>query len=52
VVCEAGLTRLIPILSAGLKQQGVRVALYIGDVFEESVVQGRRLTAAMGAQGT
>jgi hypothetical protein len=30
----------------------VRVVIYIGDVFEESVVQGRRLADAMGAQGT
>jgi hypothetical protein len=52
VACEAGLTRLLPILSAGLKQPGVRVVIYIGDVFEESVVQGRRLADAMGAQGT
>jgi hypothetical protein len=52
VVCEAGLTRLLPILSAGLKRPAVRVVIYIGDVFEESVVQGRRLADAMGAQGT
>jgi hypothetical protein len=51
VACEAGLTRLLPILSASLKQPAVRVVIYIGDVFEESVVQGRRLADAMGAQG-
>jgi hypothetical protein len=45
-------TRLLPILSAGLKRPGVRVVIYIGDVFEESVTQGRRLADAMGAQNT
>jgi hypothetical protein len=52
VTCQAGLTRLLPILAAGLKRPGVRVVVYIGDVFEESVAQGRRLADAMGAQGT
>jgi hypothetical protein len=52
VACEAGMTRLLPILSAGLKRPAVRVVIYIGDVFEESVVQGRRLADTMGAQGT
>jgi hypothetical protein len=52
VACQAGVTRLLPILAAGLKQPGVRVVIYIGDVFEESVTQGRRLADAMGAQGT
>ncbi len=40
VACEAGLTRLLPILSASLKHQGVRVVVYIGDVFEESSERG------------
>jgi hypothetical protein len=52
VMCEAGTTRLLPILSAGLKQPGVRVVVYIGDVFEESVLHGRQLADAMGRQGT
>lgn len=52
VTCEAGLTRLLPILSAGLKQPAVRVVIYIGDVFEESLVQGRQLADAMGEQHT
>jgi hypothetical protein len=52
VACQAGLTRLLPILSASLKQPGVRVVIYIGDVFEESVFQGRRLADAMGGQDT
>jgi hypothetical protein len=51
VACEAGLTRLLPILSASMKRPGVRVVVYIGDVFEESLVQGRRLADAMGGQG-
>jgi hypothetical protein len=52
VACEAGLTRLLPILSASLKHQAVRVVVYIGDVFEESLNQGRQIADAMGAQGT
>jgi hypothetical protein len=51
VACQAGLTRLLPILSVALKRPAVRVVIYIGDVFEESVTQGRRLADAMGAQG-
>jgi hypothetical protein len=51
VACEAGLTRLLPILSASMKRPGVRVVVYIGDVFEESLVQGRRLADAMGGHG-
>jgi hypothetical protein len=52
VACEAGITRLLPILSVSLKQPAVRVVVYIGDVFEESVLQGRRLADAMGLQNT
>jgi len=51
VACEAGLTRLLPILSAGLKQPGVRVVIYIGDVFEESVVQGSPAGGRHGRAG-
>jgi hypothetical protein len=35
-----------------VKRPAVRVVVYIGDVFEESLIQGRRLADAMGAQGT
>jgi hypothetical protein len=52
VACQAGLTRLLPILSSSLKHQAVRVVVYIGDVFEENLSQGRQLADAMGAQGT
>jgi hypothetical protein len=51
VACAAGMTRLLPILATALKRPGVRVVVYIGDVFEESRTQGRRLADAMGAQG-
>jgi hypothetical protein len=46
------MTRLLPILAAGLKQQSVRVVIYIGDVFEESLPRGRDLADAMGGRGT
>jgi hypothetical protein len=52
VACQAGMTRLLPILSASLKRPSVRVVVYIGDVFEESLAQGRRLADALGANGT
>jgi hypothetical protein len=52
VACEAGVTRMLPILASGLKQPAVRVVVYIGDVFEESVPQGRRLADAMGVRGS
>jgi hypothetical protein len=52
VSCEAGSTRLLPILSVALSRPAVRVVIYIGDVFEESLVQGRRIADAMGGQGT
>src|SRR3984885_3622226 len=52
VACEAGMTRLLPILSTSLRQPGVRVVVYIGDVFEESLNHGRRLADAMGVQDT
>jgi hypothetical protein len=51
VDCHAGLTRLLPILAASLKRQAVRVVIYIGDVFEESLPQGRQLADQMGSQG-
>ncbi|WP_428540905.1 hypothetical protein [Rhodopila sp.] len=52
VACAAGLTRLLPILSVSLARPAVRVVVYIGDVFEESVAQGRKLADAMGRGGT
>jgi hypothetical protein len=52
VVCEAGLTRLLPILETALKRPAVRVVVYIGDVFEESLHHGRRLADAMGKRDT
>jgi hypothetical protein len=51
VGCHAGMTRLLPILDASLKRQAVRVVIYVGDVFEESLPQGRQLADQMGAQG-
>jgi hypothetical protein len=52
VACAAGTTRLLPILSASLKRPGVRVVIYIGDVFEERMSEGRPLADALGARGT
>lgn len=52
VECVAGLTRLLPILSASLERPNVRVVVYIGDVFEENITQGRLVADSMGARGT
>ncbi len=52
VRCQAGMTRLLPILTASQQRPMVRVVVYIGDVFEESMIQGRRLADAMGGRGT
>jgi hypothetical protein len=49
--CHAGMTRLLPILASSLQRQAVRVVIYIGDVFEESLPQGRQLADQMGALG-
>jgi len=51
ISCVAGHTRLLPILSRSLAVPGVRVVTYIGDVFEESPGQGRRLADDMGRRG-
>ena len=51
IFCQAGLTRLLPIIAASLKQPAIRVMIYIGDVFEENMTQGRQLADAMGRQG-
>src|SRR6185312_9865721 len=48
IVCQAGITRLLPILQRSLSSPGVRVVVYIGDVFEESPGRGRRLADEMG----
>jgi hypothetical protein len=52
VSCEAGFTRLLPILATSLKQQSVRVVIYIGDVFEENLAHGRDLADRLGSHGT
>jgi hypothetical protein len=49
--CIAGMTRLLPILSRAMSNPGVRVVIYIGDVFEESPVRGQKLADAMGLKG-
>jgi hypothetical protein len=51
ISCITGRTQLLTILSRALGSPGVRVVTYIGDVFEESPVRGRRLADAMGARG-
>lgn len=51
IVCRAGMTRLLPILRRSLASPGVRVVVYVGDVFEESLTRGRALADAMGQRG-
>jgi hypothetical protein len=49
--CMAGQTRLLPILSRCLREPGVRVVTYIGDVFEESPGRAQRVADELGARG-
>ena len=51
ISCMPGFTRLLPILAQSLKRPGVRVIVYIGDVFEESLGRGRNLADQLAAQG-
>jgi hypothetical protein len=51
VRCMAGYTQLLPILARSMSNPGVRVVVYIGDVFEESLRRGRALADAMGLKG-
>jgi hypothetical protein len=51
ITCMAGRTQLLPILSRSLSGPGVRVVIYIGDVYEESPARGRKLADEMGRQG-
>jgi hypothetical protein len=46
--CIAGYTRMLPILDRAMTEPGVRVVVYIGDVFEESLSKARRLADTMG----
>ena len=52
VTCQAGLTRLLPILATSQKVSAIRVVVYIGDVFEENLSQGRVIADVLGRQGT
>jgi hypothetical protein len=49
--CMAGQTRMLAILSRSLREPGVRVVIYIGDVFEESLSRGQKLADELGARG-
>jgi hypothetical protein len=51
ISCIAGYTRVLPILTRALGAPGVRVVVYTGDVFEESLARGRTLADAMGLKG-
>jgi hypothetical protein len=51
ISCIAGHTRLLTILSRSLASPGVKVVVYIGDVFEESLARGQKLADALGARG-
>jgi hypothetical protein len=51
ITCISGKTRMLPILSASLEHPGVRVIVYIGDVFEENPEEGRKLADMMATRG-
>lgn len=52
VRCKAGYTRLLDILTRAVQSEGVRVVVYIGDVFEESEGKALRLADALALKGT
>jgi hypothetical protein len=52
VRCRAGETRLLEILRRVLELDGVGVVVYIGDMFEESPREARRLADALLLRGT
>jgi hypothetical protein len=49
--CIPGHTQMLPILARTLAVPGVRVVVYIGDVFEELPGRGRKLADEMGRRG-
>jgi hypothetical protein len=49
--CIAGQTRLLSIMARSLREPGVRVVTYIGDVYEESLARGQKLADELGARG-
>ena len=51
ISCIPGHTRLLSILSRSCAAPGVRVVVYIGDVFEEALPRGRKLADELGARG-
>ena len=51
IYCLAGRTRLLAILARTLREPGVRVVTYIGDVFEEPLPRGQNLADELGARG-
>jgi hypothetical protein len=50
VRCKTGATRLLDILTRVLQCEGVRVVVYVGDVFEESERHARKLAASLAAR--
>ena len=50
VRCQAGETRLLDILARVLATDGVSTVVYVGDVFEESERQARKLAAALAGR--
>lgn len=52
VTCRAGHTRLVEILDRVRDQDGVKVVVYIGDVFEEALEDGLAAADALRLRGT
>ena len=52
VYCRSGQTRLLDILARVQEQGGVKVVVYIGDVYEESLAEGLALADALRLRGT
>lgn len=52
VACKAGVTRLVEIMTRCRDLGGVRVLVYIGDVFEEDLAQAEEVAASLRLRGT
>ena len=52
VTCRAGQTRMLDIMERVREEKAIKVLLYVGDVFEESIAGGLDLADALRLRGT
>jgi hypothetical protein len=52
VRCVAGETRMLDIFEQGLVTENLKVIIYVGDAFEESIQRARKIATSLKARGT